>query len=189
MRTFFSRKNSKGFTLVETLVAVSIFSVSILGLFAILTQGTANTAYAKKKITASYLAQEGIEYIRNLRDTNMLYSGSILGWTFFQAKVNGVRCDLPEGCYFDDRNVSFTDSSQPMRDLDMIRCNPACAELRYDVATWKFGYASGVNSGFTRKINVNFLGNEAEVTSTVSWTHSGRTYSLAFSENLFNWAE
>lgn len=64
---------SKGFTLVETLVAISIFTGSILGLMSVLASGISNTNYAKQKMIASYLAQEGIECIRNTRDTYVLY--------------------------------------------------------------------------------------------------------------------
>ena len=68
-------KLNTGFTLVETLVAVSIFSISILGMMSVLGSSIANTNYAKRKIIATYLAQEGIEYIRNMRDTAVLYNG------------------------------------------------------------------------------------------------------------------
>ncbi len=68
-------KFSSGFTLVETLVAISIFVMSILALMSVLSSGIADTGYAKKKMVATYLAQEGIEYVRNQRDTAVLYSG------------------------------------------------------------------------------------------------------------------
>ncbi|MCX5711452.1 MAG: prepilin-type N-terminal cleavage/methylation domain-containing protein, partial [Candidatus Omnitrophica bacterium] len=80
---------NKAFTLVETLVAISIFSASILGLLAILSQGISDTGYAKKKMTADYLAQEGIEYLRNMRDTFVLYNAtdSQHGWDAFKTKM------------------------------------------------------------------------------------------------------
>jgi hypothetical protein len=53
----------------------------------ILSQGITNTTDAKKRIMASYLAQEGIEYVRNMRDTDVLYDGAGAqhGWVTFKA--------------------------------------------------------------------------------------------------------
>ena len=77
-------KNKKAFTLVETLVAISIFTMAILGLMSILSKGVTDTSYAKQKMTASYLAQDGIEYVRNLRDTDVLYTETTSkNWTTF----------------------------------------------------------------------------------------------------------
>lgn len=85
MKKIFKKQN-KGFTLIETLVGLLIFSLAILSLMSILGSGISNTNYAKQKIIAGYLAQEGIEYIRNQRDTYMLFnpSGSQAGWDDFK---------------------------------------------------------------------------------------------------------
>lgn len=76
-------KLNRAFTLIETLVAISIFTMSILGLMSILASGISDINYAKNKITAAYIAQDGIEYIRNMRDTYVLYS--VNGWDNFKA--------------------------------------------------------------------------------------------------------
>lgn len=88
MKIIFFKKNKKigrsmsGFTLVESLIAVSIFSVSIIAMMSVLGGGIANTNYVKNKLVATYLAQEGIEYARNMRDKHILYDGSA-GWDNF----------------------------------------------------------------------------------------------------------
>lgn len=87
MHTKIKQKN-RAFTLVETLVAISIFSVSILGLMSVLASGISNTNYAKQKTMASYLAQEGIEYVRNLRDNAILYQQGAGGWNSFKGSNN-----------------------------------------------------------------------------------------------------
>lgn len=188
-------KNKKGFTLVETLVAISVFSVSVLGLFAVLTQGTSNTAYAKKKIVASYLAQEGIEYMRNLRDTYILYPNSAAGrsmrWSRFITKLTLPGRCFSTGCYVDDSAVLYDDDSAPMMDLQLPPCGSNCPKLKYNDTTKKYDYdASGVDSGFTRRITAESINpNEIKIVSTVSWVQGTTTHSVAFSENLFNWTE
>ncbi len=185
---------NRGFTLVETLVAVSVFSFSVLGLLVLLANGVANTAYAKKKAAASYLAAEGVEYVRNLRDTYVLYSGNpATGWSSFKSKLSAASCSGANGCYFDDRNVSFTDTTLPMTDLTFAACaNSTCtnAPLLYDSTSGKYGYVSGSTSGFSRKINmVQLSADEVRIFSTVYWTQGSGTYSSVFSESLFNWVE
>ena len=61
-----------GFTLIETLVAVSLLSVSIVAPMALTTQSLTAAYYARDQVTAFNLAQEGIEAIRAIRDGQIL---------------------------------------------------------------------------------------------------------------------
>ena len=91
MKLFF-KKTNKAFTLVETLVAISIFTVSLLGFMSILASSISDISYAKQKILASYLAQEGIEYARNLRDSDVI-SSTISpqdGWATFRNRSSDI---------------------------------------------------------------------------------------------------
>jgi|GEM_PF-307150 len=208
MNKFFKLKNkvkthgaelhsTSGFTLIETLVAISIFSVSILALFAVISQNIANISYSKKRVVAEYLAQEGIEYIRNVRDTYGLYSSDAqTGWISFNNRLLAANCHLANGCYFDARNVSFSDSTLPITDLILTPCsasNCSDAPLLYDSATGKYGYvpsATTINSGYSRKIFLILSSSdELKFSSTVYWTQGSGTYSVVFSESLFNWLE
>lgn len=87
MKLFFLKTNKakRGFTLLETLVAVAIFTIAILALLAVLSNGIASTNYAKRKITATYLAQEGVEYVRNQRDGFIITNSDDpqVGWDDF----------------------------------------------------------------------------------------------------------
>ncbi|MEK7569585.1 MAG: prepilin-type N-terminal cleavage/methylation domain-containing protein [Patescibacteria group bacterium] len=183
-------KNS-GFTLVETLVALSLFSVALLGVIVSLGQGISDTGYVKRKMTAEYLAAEGIEYIRNFRDTYTLYSATgQAGWTSFNSRLTGANCNTT-GCYFNSSGVSYTDNTTPIYDLTLTSC-ASCPTLYYHSTTGKYDYdpVGGVNSGFSRKINTSAVNvNETRISSTVTWTEKSRTYSITFSENLYNWVE
>ena len=67
-----------GFTLIETLFAVLIFSSALIALMTIAGRGISATSDAEQSTTASYLAQEGIEVVRNIRDTN--YGNNVTPW-------------------------------------------------------------------------------------------------------------
>jgi type II secretory pathway pseudopilin PulG len=180
-----------GFTLVETLVAISIFSLSLIGLMNALGSGIADTNYAKKKITAAYLAQEGIEYLRNMRDTYVLYSATApAGWTAFNAKLTAASCNGANGCYFDDQTLDFTNPNKPITNTAFYSCTGTCPLMSYDPTFAKYNYTSGSSSGFIRTIKTaQTNANETKITSTVYWGQGSGTYSVSLSESLFNWVE
>lgn len=61
-------KKNKGFTLIEMMVAVFIFSVALAALMNISAKGLQAARYAQDEVRADYLALEGIEIVRNIRD-------------------------------------------------------------------------------------------------------------------------
>ncbi len=187
-------QRSGGFTLIESLVAISIFSLAAVTLMISLGQGLSDTGYVKKKMTAEYLAQEGIEYVRNMRDTYALYtSPSSAGWNNFNSNLTDASaCQGANGCFFNADNLNFNDNTQPIIDVPLTACSSSSCPngaLLFNPNTGKYGF-SGSPSGFTRKITITQPGaNETKVFSTVSWTQGSGTRSVTFSENLFNWIE
>lgn len=62
----------QGFTLLEMLIALSVISVGVMAAFT-LSIANLNTAKANgQRILAANLAREGVEFIRNVRDSNWL---------------------------------------------------------------------------------------------------------------------
>ena len=62
----------KGFTIIETLVAISILMIAIAGPLTIANQAITSAITAKNQMIASNLAQETIEYINNIKDNNIV---------------------------------------------------------------------------------------------------------------------
>ncbi len=173
-----------GFTLVETLVAISIFSMSLVALMSILGSGISDTNYAKQKIIAGYLTQEGIEYIRNMRDTYVLYPANGTTWNSF--KVQLTSCNLGNECGFNTSLYVF-----PLGSNFIKKCtsDPNICKVYLNNGNYNTN-SSGVDSGFTRKIWMDAVGaDELKIYSKVEWTQKSGTYSIIFSENLFNWIE
>ncbi len=59
---------SSGFSLVEIILASSLFALLILGLSGAFLYGQENTALSGKRARAVFLAEEGLEVARNIRD-------------------------------------------------------------------------------------------------------------------------
>lgn len=176
-----AKKLQRGFTLLEVLVAISIFTVSSLALLSVLSQGISSTTYAKRKIIASYLAQEGIEYVRNLRDTSVISNipDAEAGWVAFKGSISPV-CDT-DGCYFNDLKVLTACSGET-----------PCPNMTYDEDIGIYGYnSSWGDSGYNRVITFEMLNgdDEVKVNSTVSWEQGSGSHSVTFSDNLFNWIQ
>lgn len=62
--------NSRGFSLVEVLLAVSVFGLIATGLIGGLIYGEQSTALSGARMRAVMLADEGLEAVRNIRDEN-----------------------------------------------------------------------------------------------------------------------
>jgi len=200
-------KNKKnGFTLVETLIAIAIFSVALTAFMGVLASSISNTNFAKQKMTATYLAQEGIEYIRNTRDDYTLYHYSFeteqFGWEDFIDYLDGEGCNQSTGCGFDtwdsfpDLNFIFSCTEDSLG-CELVKNTPDnWGDFVDDANAYGDG---GVDSGFKRVITIdnNFnncsnscpYGDEVKVTSTVSWQQGSTNYHVDFSESLFNWTQ
>ena len=61
-----------GFTLVETLVAISILLLVVIGPITVAQKGIQNAYYANEQLIAVFLAQEAMEGVRKLRDDTAL---------------------------------------------------------------------------------------------------------------------
>ncbi len=178
MKLFFSKPNNqnRGFTLLESLIAITIFTVSILALLSVLSRGIASTTFSKNKIIASYLAEEGIEYVRNSRDTAMISGGTDKSaiWGAFRTSALSV-CGT--ACYLNDAHV-------------LTACSGPCPYLKYDSSAGVYNYTTGTNTSYARSLVITSPSvNELKITSGVSFLHGSATHSLNFVDNLFNWIE
>lgn len=166
----------KGFTLVETLVAISILMISIAGPYYSVYRAVQTTYIARDKLIATALSQEGIEYVRNKRDSNYLYNlanpGSQVDWLngLSVCKGAGVKC-----------TVDVTGGAP-------AACSGVCTPLNINTTTNWYTQGAGTATRYTRSVNITDVdANETIVTVTVSWVNSHITNSIVVTEHLYNW--
>lgn len=169
----FSIKNAKGFTLIETLVAVLILSGVLTGLIVISSQGIFNGSLVQQRIIAQYLAQEGVELIRAQRDTYSIVQDS---WIGDPENVVYQECVSTDGCMID------------VIDILPIACDDQCELLKYNEDLGTYWYGDGEKTIFLRIIFLEEISSGGfEVNSIVEWKRGSETKSIEYKEYLFDW--
>lgn len=183
-------KNPKGFTLIETLLAVLLLSIAIVGPLSITAKGMTTTLVAKDQFVAFYLAQDAIEQVRFIRDSACLAAGT---------------SPCPLGTWLSSLSLCTNASGSAVCNIDSIQgtvCTQGSANcaavLNYDSTTSYYGYTSGTPTvqKFIRSISikndptgVTTPVDEAIVTVTVTWSDlAGVTHQpVTVRENIFRW--
>jgi len=93
-----------GFTLVEAMVAIFVVTVGTIGALGLITQSISFGRTSSNQAIAVYLAQEGVELIRNIRDTNFLTAPAVPWDKDLTACSDGCEID-----YNDTVPTSFAD--------------------------------------------------------------------------------
>jgi len=159
----------RGFTLVESLVAISILLFAIVAPMTLASNGLQASRDARDQVVSFYLAQEAIDYIRSMRDTNALKGSN---W------LSGLSACLNGTCLVDVFNTAT-----PIQD-----CSNCDTSLRFNTARG-YTHGSGNATTLTRTVTMTeIVPNEAvRVRATVSWDAGLRRRSLTQEMVLFNW--
>lgn len=181
-RAWYSRR---GFTLIETLVAVLILSSAIAGPLTIASKGLLTAIVAKDQMIAYYLAQDAMEFVRFKRDTNQLClsaGGSCSGVSSWLTGFDTGGCiNTANGCHVD--SFSGTISS----------CSGACPPLRFHTTNNQYLTTGTGEVRFVRTVRIQqpigTNNDEVRVTVTVSWSDlAGATHQpVTVVEDMFNW--
>ncbi len=64
-------QSQKGFTIMELIVGMTIFAISMTGILALLSTTIQNATYSRQEIIASNLLREQVELVKNIRNSNI----------------------------------------------------------------------------------------------------------------------
>lgn len=166
---------SKAFTLIETLVAISLLTIAIVTPMSLASQSLSTAYYARDQIAAFHFAQEAIEAVRSVRDGHILDNA-----------LTGAQSDLLAGIPIGTPFIIDT------RDNSIESCAAACKPLETDGSLYGYGDggSSWIATRYTRTVLATYVEepDEIRVSVTVEWkTTGGRTRSFTISENLYRW--
>lgn len=186
-----------GFTLIETLVAIFILTLTLGGLLTLAANGYYSVRYSRNQIVANNLIQESLEYVHNNRDTAIQQGMSWSQWIEnFDVSTSGTILNSPmrQGCYTSDGCIV-----DPYSTVNQVRaCNSAC-EFTTFYSSGLYGYTSSsyplsasvgtpATTTYTRKITMQLQGtDQLIVTSTVTWMNGNTLKTSAQSILITNW--
>jgi Tfp pilus assembly protein PilV len=151
-----------GFTLVEALVSLLVLTMGLVPAYFLSSSSEIVADDIKNNLIAANLAQEGVEVIHAIRDTN---------WFASQAFNNG----LGAGDYEAEWNSGLPLGASQDR------------FLRVD-ANGRYNYTTGTTTPFKRMIRIAAVSaQEFKVTSIVTWTTRKRDKSVQVESHLFDW--
>ena len=165
----FLLKAQKGQLLIESIVAISLIVVGLLGMFALLSQSLGLRRVVSERYIATYLATEGIEIVKNMLDTDYIED---LVWN------NGANA-IGTGDFTADYNSSSLQS-----------IGGVAPPLSYDSVTGIYSYDVGDSTKFRRTITTNLSadGEKLQVNSVVDWiTRGGGQFTINLEDHFFNW--
>lgn len=160
------KTKEKGFTFLEVIIAVFVLVVGIVAAYLVSQTPIFYTQNSINRLTAAFLAQEGIEIVRNIRDENWIEGRS---WN------NGLT-NCSSGCYGDYNDSSLISDNDP-------------PPLKLINDFFSYGDDSGNETKFKRKITIDPDPGVLHVKSIVEWTHKGDSYDITVEDNLYNWWE
>ncbi len=171
-----------GFTFIEVIVAIFIMSIGVVGTLIAVQAAISSTSQSCSRLAAANLAQEGIEIVRSIRDTNWL------------EQRTATTTPWDENVGAGDWEADYTDTNieDPSLDLCVFPCGYNNLQFLKKTDGGFYNYSSGNDTQFKRKITIektDLNGDEKpdkiKVSVTVYWGGGG--HSILAQEELYNW--
>jgi prepilin-type N-terminal cleavage/methylation domain-containing protein len=178
LRTSYLRLQ-KGFTLIEVIVAIFVLTIGVIGILSLVNQTIISSQIISSRLVASYLAQEGIEIVKNIRDTNSL--------------------EIHKGLLTEDQWIYGLTGCESGCEADYNDSILVSANRYLKIDGGFYNYDSGNDTIFKRKITIfdvvdldvppDEIMDKMKVQVEVSWTERLRTYQVTAQENIYKWMQ
>lgn len=175
-----------GFTIIELIITIFVLSIAIIGVFGAFSIMVILTSNVSDRLAAAYLAQEGVEIIRNIRDTNWLNMDAnpdLASWD------DGLyACENGASCQVDYTTTGF--------DSNPVLPWHEDSYLKIDADNFFYSYGAGTKTKFRRKITIDtsLAPYIMKVIAEVFWDEKPNILNLAeeqgsiqVEDTLYNW--
>lgn len=184
LKTQNSKVGKKGLSLIEMIIAIAILVVALLSALVLATFGIRAGGESKMRVTAINLAREGVEVVRNIRDSNW-----IAGDNWLEGDLATTDDDIPfsHGAY-----PKFTSNTWTIIDTGSAWSDPPTIDFRVGVDgndLYVQPLGGNTRTNFYRALDIEEVqaGTEIKVTCYVAYQERGRWHLVNVEDHLFNW--
>ncbi len=169
---FFSDKPA--FSMIEIITILLVVSIGMTGLMSLIVQNIQSQSINKKTLIAYQLAQEGVELIRQVRDSNWRSRVGIDSW----------KTNLAAGEYYMD----YTNN------LPVPAEGVSSGKLSQDADGMYYSNPGGslTENDFARIITIDYpdsLTGKMKLNSTVYWADGGKKSFYTIEAELYDWRQ
>lgn len=171
-------RKERGFSMVELIITVFILSFGIVSVYGAFTNIIIAGHNISSRLIAVYLAKEGMEIARNIRDGNFVNN------EIWDKDIK----DCEKGCQADYKTGTSKETS-----LNKLKRYDDNKFLSLNTDGF-YSYDSGVVSKFKRKITItkplkkeSYKNDVLKIAVEVFWDYSGKKFSFATEGYLYNW--
>jgi type II secretory pathway pseudopilin PulG len=154
-----------GFTLLELIIAAFVIAVALIAAMSLIHRAVLGAQIASSRLTAAYLAKEGLEIVRNIRDSNWLEQrdDASVAW---------------------DKNLGTGNWEADFNDFALI----PYGDRKLKIDGGFYNYDSGTDTDFKRAITITKPSSYIlAVSVSITWEQRGVPYALSIQENLYDW--
>jgi len=186
-----SASTNKGFTLIEVIIAIFLVTIGITATLLLITKTLGAMSLSFSQLKAAYLAQEGVEVVRNIRDTNWIQD---LKWHNSLSIGNCKPVGDQQGQCPINYIINY-DSTEPITetydevDYQLYLLNVGGTDFyKHDLT------GMGTPTIFKRHIEISYLEDPLwskitfmQVKSIVTWEAKGKDYEIIVEDHLYDW--
>ncbi|MCX6808509.1 MAG: hypothetical protein NTW50_02485 [Candidatus Berkelbacteria bacterium] len=191
-------QTKKAFGLLEVLISAGIIVVILGAMTVAARQSMKQTQSLQNRAQALYLAQEAIESLRQMRDTNWLNNTGDNGWDNMVYDASGIYGKVNYSIAnnyvlrFDTNRFGVAPITDPSTQSEIVKIETPGIEFnRYLRIENVGGLIPNDNTNSAKQIVINAKDpasdNAMKVTVNVNWLEGVSTKSIQISEILTNW--
>lgn len=189
-----NRRGQQGFSILETLVAIAILLIALTGPMVFAQQSLRAARLSRDQVTAFYLAQDAVEFVKHIRDENSLVAPRA-DWLAGLEECFSDEAEETDGCQVSVPEWSDGDTAAAVEACGVV----GDCTLRERDSLFGIFATDGQDSRFSRRVKImtpegtdpTAETEEALVEVEVRWITGGVSgdKSVLVREHIYNWIQ